>query len=120
MLIKYYGLKFPHALSILDEVTDVVVLGGIFTITKNDISAGPDSHEIKNHYIHDKDEDIFPKHFQAAKDVGFPEIDTRHVQYVDFTRNGLRCRLSVFGHAYICNNEGKTIQKVDPANTPGR
>jgi hypothetical protein len=34
---------------------------------------------------------------------------TRHV---DFTRHGVRCRLIVTNHAYICSDAGKTIDKV--------
>lgn len=31
---------------------------------------------------------------------------------IDFTRKGVRSRLIVHDHAYVCNDEGRTIEKV--------
>ncbi len=33
-------------------------------------------------------------------------------RHIDFTRNGVRSRLIVQHHAYICNDEGRTVEKV--------
>ena len=33
-------------------------------------------------------------------------------RWVDFTRYGVRCRLVVTDRAYVCNDEGKTVEKV--------
>lgn len=33
-------------------------------------------------------------------------------RHIDFTRYGVRTRLLVTNHAYICNDQGKTIEKV--------
>jgi len=39
----------------------------------------------------------------------------REVKYIDFTNySGERVRLEVHGTAYVCSNEGKTIETVAP------
>lgn len=117
MLIKYYGFAFPNNLNIIDSVTDILVHAGLETATPEALPCGPhvDHAGIKNTYLYDTDKELF----------GDPRSGGTHepvqpkflaAKFIDFTRNGLRCRLSVYGYAYVCNDEGRTIEKVDPCN----
>jgi hypothetical protein len=38
--------------------------------------------------------------------------EDRFCRHIDFTKNSVRTRLIVKNHAYVCNDQGKTIEKV--------
>lgn len=96
MIIKNYsnpkGPAVPAAnLQIIEDVTDVYVHACCFNpqSTGNTDESGPTT-------------------FYGTEDQPM-NVLTRHI---DFTRYGVRSRLVVSNHAYICSNEGKTIEKV--------
>lgn len=96
MIIKYYTLKSPSELFIIDNAQSVRVIQNIFS----GLSSGPDASMVDIHVCYDSDEDVHGK----------------RVQFIDFTQDEVRHRLSVYGKAYICNDQGKTIEPVDPVN----
>ena len=96
MIIKNYhqpkGPTKPASdLQIIEDVTDVLVYAGCFNPSSiGDIGeAGVTT--------------VYGSENQPANSL------TRHI---DFTRNGIRARLIVTDHAYICNDQGKTVEKV--------
>lgn len=96
MLIKYYTLNFPADTYILDSVSNVRVINNIFT----GLTSGPSADMIDLHLCYDSD----------------AVAQGKNVQFIDFTQDGVRCRLPVYGKAYICTDQGKTIEPVDPVN----
>lgn len=97
MIIKNYcnpkGMAPNPAtdLQIIEDVTDVFVHAGCFS---------PDSIGT--------DDRPGPTTFYGSDNQPMNTL-TRHV---DFTRHGVRSRLVVTDHAYICNDRGQTVDKV--------
>lgn len=118
MIIKYYGYAFPQNLNIIEDVTDVLVHAGLHTATEDNIPVGPniDHAGIVNHYTYDLSNELFPGIVAGANLKADDAPRFLAAKFIDFTRNGIRCRLAVYGRAYVCNNDGKTIEKVDPEN----
>ncbi len=117
MIIKYYGYAFPQNLNIIEDVTDVLVHAGLHTAKSDATPVGPDVDHagIKNHYILDTYVELFgDPRSGGTNEPEAPEFLA--AKFIDFTRNGIRSRLAVYGRAYVCNNDGKTIEKVDPEN----
>ena len=90
MLIKYYATN--DDLHIIEDVTDVSVL-----------AHAPEGIEDEENgwseYILE-DTSMFEKMFQPPK-----------AKIIQYSKDG-PCRLFVFGSAYICSDEGKTIERV--------
>lgn len=101
MIIKNYHnpkgtiLKPGADLSIIEDVTDVLVHAGCFN-PENIGSASTVSNSND------------PTTFYGTDNEPINGL-TRHI---DFTRRGVKCRLVVTAYAYICNDEGKTVEKV--------
>lgn len=83
MLIKYYTTD--ATLIIIENVTDVAVPA---SLNAEDYSAYAE-------YCFDA----------VSEDTGFP------CKYITYSKDG-PCALMVYNIAYICNDEGKTIEKV--------
>lgn len=106
MIIKNYFTQPKHSLSpcldlqILENVTDV-------TVYANCYNAGEigDPHADGVTTIYDTDPD---RHKCGTTNMSSAMMTRR----IDFTRNGIRCRLIVHNHAYVCNDEGRTVEKV--------
>ncbi len=84
MLIKYYDLN--NNIHLIEKVKDVSIYNKV----------PEESDEIETMVLED---------FDFSKEVKNP---CKVVHYAD---NGLK-QLLVFGKAYICNDDGKTIEKV--------
>ena len=97
MIIKNYtspGSLTPALdLQIIENVTDVFVRAGCYSAANGAEGMGESGSPTTVY----GDERVDPNKF------------TRHV---DFSREGVRCRLIVTNHAYICNDRGQTIEKV--------
>ena len=98
MIIKNYcnpkGSIPPAAnLSILEDVTDVFVHAGCFNADSIGDMIG---------------DGCGPTTFYGTDHQPINTF-TRHI---DFTRHGIKCRLVVTNHAYICNDRGQTVEKV--------
>lgn len=89
MLIKYYAVN--GNVHIIEDVTDVTVLANY---------PGDSSEDVTQEYIFDDPEVVAGDNPQVAR-------------VVQYAKDG-PCRLFVFGTAYICSNEGKTLEKVIP------
>lgn len=51
-------------------------------------------------------------------DQSEPTSPEDHFFFVDYTdKLGVRCRLKVTAYAYICNDEGRTVEKVGAKHT---
>lgn len=99
MLIKYYGYipESPPSspdLFIIEDVTNLIVHGGIF----NAFETGPDISVVQINLFYDKDAQI--------------KAEEPFKKLISFVKNGEVNRLAVFGTAYVCNNDGETIEKV--------
>lgn len=99
MLIKYYGYIPESApsspdLFVIENASNVVVHGGIFKTNEH----GPDINIVQNHLFYDKDSEI-----QSEKP--FKKL-------ISFFKDGCIHRLQVYGTAYVCNDNGETIEKV--------
>ena len=97
MLIKLY-VKLSEGptteMHIIDNVSDVVCYDKVYSGRHK----GP----------HMDSEFLRP---QVHMDYGkFKE--ERMFQYIDYNQHGVACRLLVDNMAYVCNNEGKTIEKI--------
>lgn len=104
MLIKLYTCDFPGRIFIYDNVKDVIIHTNLYS----GADAGPGASVVATCNPHDPTtwiEDGAPI-AQAATVEGY------NFKYVDFTRDGVRCRLKVGNYAYLCNDEGKTIEKI--------
>lgn len=101
MLIKYYKYSETPAadLCIIEDVENVVVHGGLFELS----SLGDDHAIISNHYLYDE------KLYGTPRT---PDVQMPMKKMITFRKDGILCRLSVVGTAYVCNNDGKTIEKV--------
>lgn len=99
MIIKNYcnpkGKSMAPAanLQIIEDVTDVFVHAGCFNPESIGDMLGDGGG---------------PTTFYGTEDQPFNTL-TRHI---DFTRHGVKCRLIVTNHAYICNDRGQTVEKV--------
>lgn len=103
MLIKYYSYlprnndghgQIAPDLTIIENVENVVVNGGVF---QHD-NIGPDFDKIKvNNFLDNFD--------YIMQDLPFKKLIT-------FTKGGFLQRLEVYGTAYVCNDDGKTVEKV--------
>lgn len=98
MIIKYYDyiLSPVSDLFIIENVENVVVHGALF---QSD-DTGPDINQYQLHLFYDNDQLI--------------SNDKPSKKLITFRQNGVTCRLAVYGTAYICNNDGETIEKVAP------
>ena len=93
MIIKYYTNEFPETLYILEDVSDIEAPTSLVTEhTPSEIHEAP---VVVHQYDRNYDEKSFAK-------------------IVFFKKDGALHQLNVFGTAYICNNDGKTIEKVSP------
>lgn len=92
MLIKYYTAGIPN-LHIIENVSNVVANAGFYDHRKDSAC--------------DFSKSILDK---ISDDENWP----RETLTIDYVKEGTKFRLFVFGVAYICNNEGKTIEKVTP------
>jgi len=95
MIIKAYELTNAPVdkIHIFDHVTDVIVDTNIHT---SDF----------------KGEEYITSFIYTGENV----TSDQERCHIDFKRDGISHRLIVFGHAYICSDEGKTIQKVSTGN----
>lgn len=103
MLIKYYSYlpnnNNGHApvsadLTIIEKCENVIVHGGVYSL--ND--TGPESHtQIAFMFL-----DVFDYVLQ----------DSAPCKLITFYKDGQLTRLAVYGTAYVCNNDGETIEKV--------
>jgi len=87
MLIKYYGLD--GCVYLIDGVTDVMIGS-----TLSDIEKYPQQENV-NHLI-----------LEGVVESG------RLAKIVSYAKDGAH-KLFVYGLAYICNDDGKTIHKVE-------
>lgn len=94
-------------LQIIEDVTDVLVYAGLSEVGQigNLEKAGVTTVYCSGDNNHENKTVIGYGQGQVG---GAPRF-TRHI---DFTRRGVRCRLIVTEHAYVCNDEGKTVEKV--------
>lgn len=94
MIIKNYHSPMPSQpaldLQIIEDVTDVLVHAGC----------------IKSGSIGDLEKD------GVTSVYGSENAGTDWNRFVDFTKQGVRCRLIVTNWAYVCNDDGKMIEKV--------
>lgn len=95
MIIKNYALGIGGKLHITENVTEVV----IHTTQYRGKSTGPGD---------DSSGYNSPNTWIYQDDVA----DEQHVAFIDFRKDGIRCRLYVTNFAYVCTDEGKTIEKV--------
>ena len=104
MIIKVYEVS--NKIAIYEDVTDVRIHCGTFVQPINiPVSGwGPD-----DGYIREYVGEGIPKDWLPQKD----EMDCK---IIDFTsKDGYAKRLTLFSHAYVCNDSGKTIEKVSVA-----
>ncbi len=117
MLIKIYQIdvftigdsdikSFNESLHIIDDAEDVVVHQGNYALpigthepALNFRGWGPTPQ-----YWEDEDIHLYghPAHTNGGT-----------LRIVDYTKNGIRKRALISKLAYICNNQGKTIEKVE-------
>jgi hypothetical protein len=89
-------------LQIIEDCTDVLVHATCFDLAYiGDIEKAGIRNVMAN----------YPENFENGNRDrnGNSGILTRHI---DFTRNGIRTRLVVTKYAYICNDDGRTVEKV--------
>ena len=97
MLIKVYSGSPAGKLNLIENCSDVVVDMNSYTPAQNGDQARGGALD-----------PVFWLDFYDSESV-----DTQNNKFIDFTdKNGVRTRLRVTAFAYICNNEGKTIEKV--------
>lgn len=98
MIIKYYTSGTPENLYILEDCTDINVHGNIYD--RGDV--GPMPQDISTFYAYESPAELE----SSSKPFG--------CKIIDFTRKSIRSRLYVYGRAFICFEEGSTVEKVDP------
>lgn len=98
MLIKVYTHAFPTVLHILENVTDVRIDKNIYPLGQMGSIESPSIGAV---YTFD---DVVDPPEQSQRPIGNC--------FIDFTRNGIRARLLVSNYAYVCNDDGRTIEKV--------
>lgn len=100
MIIKNYCnpkslSQMPAAdLQIIEDVTDIYVHANCFSPQGIGPSNIPDGSG--------------PTTYYGTED----HVVNSMTRLIDFTRHGIRCRLVVTNHAYICNDRGQTVDKV--------
>lgn len=101
MIIKHYPKELGGCINIYEDVTDVLIHQNLF----NGTELGPELGGDMQPRYH-----ISP----VVPDYGYGKADDTisTVRFIDFTRNGIRTRLRVDGTAYVCNDSGRTIEKV--------
>lgn len=106
MLIKYYSYlpnnndghgPVQSDLTIIERCENLVVHGGIYS--PDDF--GPQSHDPLVYMFLDVHDYILQ--------------DSPKKKFITFYKEGQLTRLAVFGTAYVCNNDGETIEKVCPS-----
>lgn len=98
MLIKVYTHAFPTVLHILENVTDI-------RIDHNIRQLGSIGDDVDGRSVY-----TFGDEFTREYTKGEPKPAGNCT--IDFLRDGVRSRLLVANFAYVCNDEGKTIEKV--------
>ena len=93
MLIKYY--TYDGSLIIIDNVKDIEVPSGF--VSYDPIQAGDDFKD----YL-----------FDNFLDDSQLDIAIKRTRIITYSNGEGACRLIVCGTAYICNDDGKTIEKV--------
>jgi len=96
MLIKVYTI-WTEDLFILENVSDVKIHANCKNYPPETGSLSDPSTQI----VYD----------QCADGEKYPPA-----KVIDFTQDNLRKRLYVFNKAYVCNDRGQTIEKVDAGN----
>ncbi len=100
MIIKAYTTHPKTLLSdivIIENAQDVVVLGGSFNLSETG-PVGPQAGPLQ------------PTTWRTIDVVDTPEALGRFIDYTD--AHGVRVRLRITSCAYVCSNEGRTIEKV--------
>lgn len=100
MIIKYYTHAFPTVIHILENVTDIRIDKNIYPL--GTIGSLQSSSPSSVYTFGDEFEG------KPVLPVGEPVGNC----FIDFTRNGVHSRLLVSNFAYVCNDEGKPIEKV--------
>lgn len=96
MFIKAYFGALKEKMSIIENCTDVIVDACSYTGAENGF-------QFEN--------ERQPKLWVELEDINDANIS--RYKFIDYNdNNGIRTRLRVGGIAYICNNDGKTIEKV--------
>lgn len=113
MIIKNYNAPVMHDtthapdaldVQIIDGCTDVYVHSKLF----DEDARGPNDFMIEKFMY---GQNSFTAEQMAC--IGSTSNGPRpQIRFIDFTRNGLRNRLGIYRHAYICNDEGRTVEKV--------
>lgn len=100
MLIKYYTHAFPTIMYIIEDVTDIRIDKNIHPLGQiGDIKSESPSSVV-----------TFGEEFEGKPVL--PSGQPIGNCFIDYTRHGIRNRLLVSNYAYVCNDEGKTIEKV--------
>lgn len=97
MIIKNYhqpkGEPRPALdIQIIEDITDVLIYASVYSADKPML--GAEEAGVTSLYGGDN------------------QTSNRLNRHIDFTRNGVRSRLVVTDYAYICNDQGKTVEKV--------
>lgn len=92
MIIKAYTNNFPEEIYLIEGASDVVVHQNLFSGPQ----CGPDRPIITT--------------FRYIDNASPDEPDTFKI--IDYTQNSIGTRLVIRNRAYVCNDEGKTIEKV--------
>ncbi len=103
MIIKVYTNKFPTEMFILEDCSDIRIDTNIHKFGYVGIDT-PSSV-----YSYDGEGTDMANCGRSIKSTPELSVGTCHV---DFTRKGVRSRLLVSNYAYVCNDQGKTIEKV--------
>lgn len=99
MIIKAYSGHIMGHISIYEKVKDVVVHLGCYDDTGPTIDER--SHLMPSTWI------------EPLEYNGVTPEELENYKYIDFTNeDNIRCRLRVGSFAYICNDDGKTVEKV--------
>lgn len=100
MIIKYYTHAFPTVMHILEDVTDIRIDKNIYPLGAIGSVQSPAPSSIYTFGDEHEGKPVLPN--------GSPSGNC----FIDFTRNGIHSRLLVSNYAYVCNDDGKTIEKV--------
>lgn len=109
MLIKNYaGHPAGNTLTIIEDVTDVIVHMGMFSLN----SSGPQLEGLRKPTTWVDTLAVVDANAPCSRDNAL-ETQANLQKFIDYTdKEGVRCRLCVYSFAYVCNDEGKTIEKV--------
>lgn len=98
MIIKAYTNQFPGQCVLIDGAQDVIIHRNLFS----DRDVGPD----------------YGINITCMRYIDDPEKDTEikaptdHFMFIDYVQKGIGTRLVIRNYAYVCNDDGKTIEKV--------